>query len=196
MRIDGLQYCNFSEKIFRQMRIGEVDSVHVTICYHENFRETVANLEQWNRWFEQFPDLQVYTIARDGIAIATNPDIELPTLSVEQVRDIFAGEITNFSEVGGPDALITVVSREEGSGTRAAFEELGYTVEDDDFRVGHIFGVRMPKRLHLASVKGALEEERVSASLRGTALRISPHLYNDEEDMAALLRALRRAVGG
>ena len=50
MRIDGLQYCNFSEKIFRQMRIGEVDSVHVTICYHENFRETVANLEQWNRW--------------------------------------------------------------------------------------------------------------------------------------------------
>jgi selenocysteine lyase/cysteine desulfurase len=54
----------------------------------------------------------------------------------------------------------------------------------------------MPKRLHLASVKGALEEERVSASLRGTALRISPHLYNDEEDMAALLRALRRAVGG
>ncbi len=57
MRIDGLQYCNFSEKIFRQMRIGEVDSVHVTICYHENFRETVANLEQWNRWFEQYPDL-------------------------------------------------------------------------------------------------------------------------------------------
>ena len=57
LRIDGLQYCNFSEKIFRQMRGGGVDSVHVTICYHENFRETVANLERWNRWFEQFPDL-------------------------------------------------------------------------------------------------------------------------------------------
>ena len=47
--IDGLQYCNYSEKIFRQMRDGGVDAVHVTICYHENFRETVANLEQWNR---------------------------------------------------------------------------------------------------------------------------------------------------
>jgi membrane dipeptidase len=57
MRIDGLQYCNFSEKIFRQMREGNVDSVHVTVCYHENFRETVANLERWNRWFEQYPDL-------------------------------------------------------------------------------------------------------------------------------------------
>jgi phosphate transport system substrate-binding protein len=74
--------------------------------------------------FETFPDLQVFTIARDGIAIVTNPGTELPSLSVAQVRDIFAGEITNFSEVGGPDASITVVSREEGSGTRAAFEEL------------------------------------------------------------------------
>lgn len=57
MRIDGLQYANWSEKIFRQMREGGVDAVHVTIAYHENFRETVLNFEKWNRWFEQFPDL-------------------------------------------------------------------------------------------------------------------------------------------
>ena len=80
--------------------------------------------------FETFPDLQVHTIAFDGIAIVTHPDIELPNLSEEQVRDIFAGEITNFSEVGGPDAGITVVSREEGSGTRAAFEELVMEYKD------------------------------------------------------------------
>jgi phosphate transport system substrate-binding protein len=73
---------------------------------------------------EEFPNLQVFTIAYDGIAVVTHPDTQLATLSVEQVRDIFAGEITNFSEVGGPDAPIAVVSREEGSGTRAAFEEL------------------------------------------------------------------------
>ena len=57
MRIDNLQYAKWSEKIFRQMREGQVDAVHVTIAYHENFRETVLNIEQWNRWFEQFPDL-------------------------------------------------------------------------------------------------------------------------------------------
>jgi microsomal dipeptidase-like Zn-dependent dipeptidase len=57
MRIDNLQYCNWSEKIFRQMREGDVDAVHVTIAYHENFRETVLNFEQWNRWFERYPDL-------------------------------------------------------------------------------------------------------------------------------------------
>lgn len=55
--IDCLQYCNFSEKIFREMREGGVDAVHVTICYHELFRETVANIEAWNRMFERFGDL-------------------------------------------------------------------------------------------------------------------------------------------
>lgn len=53
--IDGLQYANWSEKIFRQMRAGGVDAVHVTITYHETFRETVQVIERWNRWFELFP---------------------------------------------------------------------------------------------------------------------------------------------
>ncbi|MBZ0124187.1 MAG: dipeptidase [Roseovarius sp.] len=56
-RIDCLQYANWSEKIFRQMREGGLDAVHVTIAYHENFRETVLNVERWNRWFEDHPDL-------------------------------------------------------------------------------------------------------------------------------------------
>jgi microsomal dipeptidase-like Zn-dependent dipeptidase len=55
--IDCLQYANWSEKIFRQMREGGLDAVHVTIAYHENFRETVLNIERWNRWFEQYPEL-------------------------------------------------------------------------------------------------------------------------------------------
>ena len=39
------------------MRAGNVDAVHVTITYHENFRETVLQIEKWNRFFEEFPDL-------------------------------------------------------------------------------------------------------------------------------------------
>ena len=57
MLIDNLQYANFSPKIFEQMRAGGVDAVHVTIAYHESFREMILNLEQWNRWFEAHPDL-------------------------------------------------------------------------------------------------------------------------------------------
>ena len=55
--IDNLQYANFSPEIFAQMHAGGVDAVHVTIAYHESFREMVLNLERWNRWFEQHPDL-------------------------------------------------------------------------------------------------------------------------------------------
>ena len=56
-RIDCLQYCNWSERILRELREGGVDAVHVTIAYHETFREAVANLEAWNRRFERHPDL-------------------------------------------------------------------------------------------------------------------------------------------
>lgn len=71
--IDGLQYDNWSERIFRQLRAGGVDAVHVTITYHETFRETVLNISRWNRWFEQFPDLifQGFTAADVQTARAT-----------------------------------------------------------------------------------------------------------------------------
>jgi len=72
----------------------------------------------------KFPDLKVYTIARDGIAIVVHPDVSLDGLTKEQVKSIFAGEITNWKDFGGSDRPIVVVSREEGSGTRAAFEEM------------------------------------------------------------------------
>ena len=55
--IDACQYCNWSETIFRQLREGGVDAIHVTICYHEDFRETVDNLIDWNMNFARYPDL-------------------------------------------------------------------------------------------------------------------------------------------
>lgn len=55
--VDAVQYANWSERIFRQMREGGVDAVHVTVTYHETFRETVQNLTAWARHFERFPEL-------------------------------------------------------------------------------------------------------------------------------------------
>ena len=57
--IDACQYCNWSPEILRQLREGGVDAISVTICYHEDFRETVKNLVDWNRRFEQHSDLIV-----------------------------------------------------------------------------------------------------------------------------------------
>ncbi len=55
--IDGLQYCNWSERIFRDMQAGGVSAVHVTVSYWEDFRETVERLTAWNRRFETYPEL-------------------------------------------------------------------------------------------------------------------------------------------
>jgi phosphate transport system substrate-binding protein len=70
------------------------------------------------------PALVTHLLCRDGIAIVTNPGNSVSGLTKDQVRQIFAGEITNWSQVGGPNEAIIVVAREEGSGTRAAFEEM------------------------------------------------------------------------
>jgi membrane dipeptidase len=57
--VDGLQYCNYSEAIFRQLRAGGVAAIQVTVAYHEDFRETVENIVRWNEFFAAFPDLIV-----------------------------------------------------------------------------------------------------------------------------------------
>ena len=69
-------------------------------------------------------ELFVYEIAKDGLAIIVNPGNPVRDLSLEQVRAIYATEITNWNQVGGRDAKIHVITREEGSGTRDAFSQL------------------------------------------------------------------------
>lgn len=63
-------------------------------------------------------------VAIDGIAVCVDPANVVDGLEKQQLIDIYTGEVTNWSEVGGADAPIVVVGREAGSGTRGAFEEL------------------------------------------------------------------------
>jgi len=69
-------------------------------------------------------DLWSAEICRDGLAVIVNPNNGVSNLTLEQLRGIYTGKITRWSEVGGRDARIHVISREEGSGTRSAFEDL------------------------------------------------------------------------
>jgi phosphate transport system substrate-binding protein len=62
-------------------------------------------------------------IAVDGIVIIVNRANRVQGLTVEQARDVFAGRVKNWHELGGRSRPITVISREDGSGTRASFEE-------------------------------------------------------------------------
>ncbi len=69
-------------------------------------------------------DLTEIVVARDGLAIIVHTSNRIDNLTIEQVKGIFTGKIRNWREIGGNDKLITVVTREEGSGTRGAFQEL------------------------------------------------------------------------
>ena len=76
---------------------------------------------------EKSKGIQGTEIAYDGIAVIVHPDNKVGNLTLEQLKDIYTGKITNWKEVGGVDKPIVVVSREEGSGTRDAFQEIvGY----------------------------------------------------------------------
>ena len=57
LMIDGLQYSHWNEEIFRQMQAGGLSAVHATIAYHENARETLSRIGEWNRRFETWPEL-------------------------------------------------------------------------------------------------------------------------------------------
>ena len=77
--------------------------------------------------------LTAVAYAIDGIAIVVNKDNTAEGLSKDQVKDIYTGKIKNWKEVGGSDALVTVVTREPGSGTRSAFAEIiGLEKSDDE----------------------------------------------------------------
>jgi phosphate transport system substrate-binding protein len=83
---------------------------------------------------EQERGLNPTLIALDGMGVIVHPDNPITDISTYQIRDIFRGYITNWSEVGGDDALITVVSREAGSGARVSFES--FTGVYDEVEVG------------------------------------------------------------
>lgn len=74
---------------------------------------------------EKEESLKEEVFAYDGIAVIVNPANQaIADITEEQLADIYSGKITNWSELGGADGDIFVVSREESSGTRSAFEEL------------------------------------------------------------------------
>jgi phosphate transport system substrate-binding protein len=72
----------------------------------------------------KYPNLKAVPIAVDGIAVIVSPQNTVNNLTMNQTRDIFTSNITNWNQVGGSDAKINVVNREEGSGTRDGIQKI------------------------------------------------------------------------
>ncbi len=110
--------------------VGSSAGIKAAIDGTANIGMSSRNLKK-----EEKEGLNQYIIALDGIAVILHPDNTVKNLSKDQILKIFSGEITNWKDVGGKDAPIVVVSREEGSGTRGAFEEIiGLEVKDGDLK--------------------------------------------------------------
>jgi phosphate transport system substrate-binding protein len=101
----------------------------------KNAIEGVSEIGMSSRELKDAEKSQVteQVIAYDGIALVVHPSNKAENLTMEQIKGIYTGAITNWKEVGGNDAPIVVVSREDGSGTRDAFQEIaGYKSEELD----------------------------------------------------------------
>jgi len=68
--------------------------------------------------------------------------------------------------------------------------QAGYELAPPDMRGSHLFGIRLPAGKDVVALKESLAKRRISVSARGSAIRVSPHVYNDVSDMAALVDAL------
>lgn len=69
-------------------------------------------------------DVKEHVVAMDGIAVAVHPSNPVKALSKDDLRAIYAGEITNWKKLGGPDAKIVIISRDTNSGTFETFQTL------------------------------------------------------------------------
>lgn len=73
--------------------------------------------------------------------------------------------------------------------------ELGFQIEHPDGRSHHLFGIHLPEHIQPRDLQKTLSNNKVHVSVRGSAIRISPHLYNNEEDIAALRNILLKFGG-
>ncbi len=69
-------------------------------------------------------------------------------------------------------------------------KELGFFIEEDNFRAHHLFGVYLPENINLENLKTRLHQQKIFVSFRGKAMRVSPNVYNSEEDFNRLLNVL------
>ena len=158
--------------------------------YGERFLRGKPLEENWinRQGSEDFSSLVAYRDAyapgarRFDVGERSNP-ILLPMM-IAALGDILARGVTNVQHY----------CRELTRDVVTQASALGYALEHPDWRAHHLFGLRLAEGVTLEAVSAQLEKRSVAVSVRGDAVRISPNVYNDEADMAALLSALEAAL--
>ncbi len=107
--------------------------------------------------------------------------VPMAIAALEQVLDWQPARIQDYCAAIGGDLMARV-------------GELGYGVEDAAYRGAHLFGLRAPAGADLAAIGERLLARKVHVSLRGSAIRVAPHVYNDRRDIDALVAALEAST--
>jgi selenocysteine lyase/cysteine desulfurase len=113
------------------------------------------------------------------------------------------GEFTNFIHLPMVDRAlqqletwdIDAVQEYNGELIRPLLQflsEAGYWIEDEEYRANHLFGILLPANIDKQQLLKELRFNHVFVSLRGDSVRVSPHVYNDERDIQALIDVLKK----
>ena len=149
-----------------------------------------------------------FVIALDGVAVIVHKDNKVADLKIEDVKKIFSGEITDWSKVGGAKGAIHVISREEGSGTRGAFDELVLgkegkltekaivqnstgavrtAVATDKNAIGYISLGSLNDEIKALKINGV---EATAANVKNNSYKISrPFIYMTPKEPAGIVKA-------
>jgi phosphate transport system substrate-binding protein len=129
-------------------------------------------------------------VARDGVAVYVHASNPMTEISVPQLKDIFAGKITNWKDIGGPDARIIVYSRENSSGTYVFFKE--HVLEGRDF------SPRAQTMPGTASVVNAVSKEKFGIGYGGAAYAKGIKILKVKKDQGspAIMPELKTVTNG
>ncbi|MBL7818280.1 MAG: aminotransferase class V-fold PLP-dependent enzyme [Saprospiraceae bacterium] len=104
-------------------------------------------------------------------------NVSMGIVALQQLLDWGIENIQNYCRNLTKDAVVE-------------WQKHGFWVEEQAYRGHHLFGIQMPKHVSVEKLQAALSERKIHVSVRGDFVRISPNIYNDEADIAALTRVL------
>lgn len=182
---------------------GSSQGIQVAVSGAANIGASSRELKQE----EKSQGLVETTIALDGIAVIVHPSNPVAEIALDDLRNVYLGNIKNWKELGGKDSPITVVCREAGSGTRGAFEELVMnkenisnqvviqpstgavktTVAGDEKAIGFVSMASVDKDVKVLKIDGV---EASVANVKNGSYKISrPFLYLTKGEANGLTQA-------
>ena len=158
--------------------------------YNDSFNNGIPLEESWlNRAnANDFSRLTEYTNEyKPGAArydVGEHSNFILTPMLIKSIEQISAWEVPAIQDYCGQLVAPLI----------AFLKENGVWVEDDVYRANHLFGFLLPPHINSSLLLNELQKRKIFISVRGDSIRVSPHLYNNERDIQALIDTLQQNI--